>query len=322
MPLRLRGPVGLRWRTQRVANFADDQASVIALLASIPAAKGGKKESWTTAPLSGPDGQIPQVLSDAIWDFQSWWKALGAFQNIDGVVDPGGHTLWQLNNLASGAPTTPSDSPSAPGVIVQPPTTPLDPFFAQLRGCFPHVTPWKVVGGVSGGAGVAMITAGAGRIDLHNADTDQISDTHVTVSLRYAAIGGSCGPMGFSYTYSTPSMNSFSPAIYSQSDDDITIDDLTGPMIAFTLSASSELFPGGGAYGYGKGGAVNGYFLGLPTLLSISATFSGPAALALLAAAARQAKGLAVVAGQQGGADASVSQSWGYATSLGIDLGF
>jgi hypothetical protein len=100
----LRGPVGLRGRVQNVANFASDQAQVIDLLSSIPASKGGKAEAWANPPLAGPNGGCPQFVADAIWDFQSFWKARGVFHNIDGVVDPGGHTLAQLNNLASGGP--------------------------------------------------------------------------------------------------------------------------------------------------------------------------------------------------------------------------
>jgi hypothetical protein len=104
MAVTIDGPVGLRWRTQNVKNNARDQAKIIALLAGIPQSQGGKKESWTTPPLSGPDGSCPQLLADAIWGFQEFWKAKGVFRNIDGVVDPGMNTLAQMNAVAGGSP--------------------------------------------------------------------------------------------------------------------------------------------------------------------------------------------------------------------------
>jgi len=75
---------------------------VITLLSEIPLLYGGKKEAWPAPPLAGPYGFCPKILADAIWDFQSFWKRTGVFKNIDGVVDPGGNTLKQLNFLVSG----------------------------------------------------------------------------------------------------------------------------------------------------------------------------------------------------------------------------
>jgi len=98
----LSGPVGLRGRVTRVMNSNDDQQKVITLLSAIPLYYGGKKEDWEVPPLAGPTGVCPKILADAIWDFQSWWKRVGVFKNIDGVVDPGGNTLRQLNFLNSG----------------------------------------------------------------------------------------------------------------------------------------------------------------------------------------------------------------------------
>jgi hypothetical protein len=72
---------------------------VIRLLAPVTAAQGGQKESWTILPLAGADGACPSHLADAIWTFQQFWKAKREFQNIDGVVDPGGHTLRKLDQL-------------------------------------------------------------------------------------------------------------------------------------------------------------------------------------------------------------------------------
>lgn len=107
MATTLDGPVGIVkpgswWRKQRVTNWARDQVKIIQLLASVPAAQGGQKESWTVPPLAGADGACPSHLADAIWSFQQYWKSRGEFHNIDGVVDPGGHTVRKLDQLGSG----------------------------------------------------------------------------------------------------------------------------------------------------------------------------------------------------------------------------
>jgi hypothetical protein len=101
------GPVGLRFKRQNVSNKSSDQEIILNLLSAIPASQGGKKEAWLIRPLSGPDGSCPKFLSDAIWDFQAFWKAKGVFHDIDGVVDPRRHTIRKLNELASGGVITP-----------------------------------------------------------------------------------------------------------------------------------------------------------------------------------------------------------------------
>lgn len=103
-------PVGFRFKRQNVRNKSSDQDIIIDLLIAIPAAQGGKKESWVVRPLAGPDGSCPQHLSDAIWDFQAFWKSKGVFHDIDGVVDPRHHTIRKLNELASGGVITPVTS--------------------------------------------------------------------------------------------------------------------------------------------------------------------------------------------------------------------
>ena len=115
----LSGPVGLRGRITNVANSQVDQEKVISLLASIPIKDGGKQGVWAVPPSAGPPGRCPQFLADAIWEFQSWWKALGVFRNIDGVIDPGGNTLRQLNKLSTQNRTSPAPGPGPqpPGVI-------------------------------------------------------------------------------------------------------------------------------------------------------------------------------------------------------------
>jgi hypothetical protein len=108
---------GSWWRKGRVTNWARDQTKVIRLLASVSTAQGGQKERWTVPPLAGADGACPSHLGDAIWVFQQYWKTKGEFHNIDGVVDPGGHTLRKLDQLDSGLPVppTPPDPPPPPG---------------------------------------------------------------------------------------------------------------------------------------------------------------------------------------------------------------
>jgi hypothetical protein len=113
-------PVGLRWRSMSVTNNSSDQAKLINLLGSIGTANGGKKEAWAVAPTSGPDGTCSKVLADAIWDFQTYWKGQGEFKLIDGVVDPGMHTLEKMNELA--VDSTPAAPPSS---APPPPTVPL-----------------------------------------------------------------------------------------------------------------------------------------------------------------------------------------------------
>jgi hypothetical protein len=104
-------PVGLRWNQVNVTNYQEDQQRIIGLLSRIPASNGGKKEAWPAPILAGGDGQCSSDLLTAIWDFQKHWKQRGVFKNIDGVVDPNGHTLFRLNLLAGGGETPPGPTP-------------------------------------------------------------------------------------------------------------------------------------------------------------------------------------------------------------------
>ena len=116
MPTSIDGPVGLRNRAQQVANFERDQEKIKSLLVSIPESQGGKKEKWTAMPpLLGPDGNCTKQLADAIWEFQSFWKARGGLQVADGVVDPGKNSIRKMNELAAGTPVAPV--PPAPPAI-------------------------------------------------------------------------------------------------------------------------------------------------------------------------------------------------------------
>ncbi|MDA7415739.1 hypothetical protein PGB34_05125 [Xenophilus arseniciresistens] len=93
----LEKPVGLRMKLSQVANLSGDQEAIVRLLAGIPMESGGRPGLS-----SGPRGQCPKELGLAIWDFQTRWLGKG-IKKRDGVVDPGGSTLAQLNLLSTGA---------------------------------------------------------------------------------------------------------------------------------------------------------------------------------------------------------------------------
>ncbi len=108
----LTGPVGLRNRTEKVRNLSVDQRQIISLLSRIPESNGGRQAAWSSdLPLEELDGNIKKSVADAIFEFQKYWLGRGVTM-ADGVVDPTGHTLKQLNLLADGgstpvAPVTP-----------------------------------------------------------------------------------------------------------------------------------------------------------------------------------------------------------------------
>ncbi len=99
----LDGPVGLRWRREKVRNLHDDQEYVIDELKSIPANLGGKQEAWATvSPAPGRDGECPGALVDAIYAFQEFWIAQGILKIADGVCDPRGPAIRQMELAVSG----------------------------------------------------------------------------------------------------------------------------------------------------------------------------------------------------------------------------
>jgi hypothetical protein len=109
-------PVGKRYRTQQVTNLVADQQTVLRALATIPSSEGGSADEWSRwPPLAGPVGRCTDDLANAIWKFQSLWKARGAFHVIDGVVDPGKHTIAKMNELlGNSAPPGPAPAPPDP----------------------------------------------------------------------------------------------------------------------------------------------------------------------------------------------------------------
>ncbi len=172
----LQGPVGLRFRSQPVKNLASDQRKVTDLLAAIPEGMGGKKNTWSYAsPLLGGDGACTKYLADAIWEFQTFWKASGVFHNIDGVVDPGMHTWQTLTQLASGQKPKPQNvTPSAGGAI------------GRIPGTWQITNIWSISAGEVG-------LVGGVQLDITAPDESQFR-----IKGAGAGFGWSLDPKGFS----------------------------------------------------------------------------------------------------------------------------
>jgi hypothetical protein len=165
-------PVGLRQRISNVTNTSTDKETIIGLLASIPSTQGGKAEEWGVPPPPGPSGQCSKILADAIWTFQDHWKRAGIFRNIDGVVDPGGNTLRQLNALAvrhGGGRAMPVDPRPSPWI---------------------QMDDWYVTNlSLSGGSLVAVIGGGAywGTIDFEH--YSNLGSQKLSGSMAIAGVG-------------------------------------------------------------------------------------------------------------------------------------
>ena len=322
MAASLRGPVGRRGRVQNVANFASDQAQVISLLASLPAAKGGKSEAWANPPLAGPDGACPLFVSDAIWDFQSFWKARGVFRNIDGVVDPGGHTLAQMNNLAAGgsgvsfaaagaAAAAAGGAGGAGAAFGQPAAAPaqgtsIDAFTRGMQSIFGHPTDWSFQGSAGGGGGFLGVAVGGGTIDL----SSPTASAPASGTLGYVFAGASAGVDGgpdATFSYSTGSMWSAGVGnIRARTSEPLTFDDFKGPMCIASITAISS-------FSLGHGGSITFYMLGLPTIVGVAGLFEGPLVLAFLSQAAATATALGTMVGQSNGVDTGFTIAPGYA---------
>lgn len=244
----LTGPVGRRNRAQNVANISADQSTVIALLASVPQSQGGKQESWATPPLSGPSGACPSWVSDAIWEFQSFWKAKGIFHHIDGVVDPGGHTLRHLNVLAAGGVAPPSlDAPPDPPASPDVPETPLRPVITRLQRVFSYQSTWRFTSSSGVNASVAVIGGGIGVLYLED------TASNAQRRLVFGGLGGSLGPLPAGVSWSTPDTPSMGIGrLYTREDIQLDLSDLNGPAIILTA----------GCVG-GVGGGMSIYLLGV-----------------------------------------------------------
>ena len=183
------GPVGKRWGENNVTNLNADQRTIISLLAAISVKDGGKKEVWTVPPLAGPSGQCPESLKKAIWEFQTWWKALGVFRNIDNVVDPGGNTLKHMNSLLAGqgggrsTPVDPSPPKIGPGF--------LQPMFSRM---IPRPTNWKIEG-----TGTLSLSAGEYGLAAGKMTVSNTLNRGSRVPLIMAGGGLSLGPLPAGY---------------------------------------------------------------------------------------------------------------------------
>ncbi len=99
----LDGPVGFRWKREKVQNLYDDQNYVIGELQQIPSALGGKQEAWAFgAPSPTANGVCPPDLVDAIFDFQEFWKSQNKLKVADGVCDPRGSTIHLMELAVMG----------------------------------------------------------------------------------------------------------------------------------------------------------------------------------------------------------------------------
>lgn len=247
MTVDLSGPVGLRWRSTNVTNRSADQMKIIGLLGSISNSEGGKMEDWTVQPLAGPNGVCPKPLADAIWDFQSFWKARGVFHNIDGVADPGGNTLKHLNMLAPGGgggrlmpvdPLPPKPSPpNKPGGI----------FHDLLVRMTPRPTNWKIAGtatvSVSATIEGAPLAAATGTITLSNTRNP---GSAVPLKMRGAGLsfGPDAIPGGLEFApASFPSVGSQIQAGPRTTTTTLALDDLLGICLLLGISLGAGVWP-------------------------------------------------------------------------------
>lgn len=294
MSTNLQGPVGLRNRAANTRNLQDDQATVIQLLASIPDGLGGKQMSWSTAPLSGPSGQCPELLANAIWDFQVFWKKRGVFHNIDGVVDPYGHTLRQMISLSLGKPSGPSsapDTPSQPADNPNTPDAPLNPVITRLQRIFSYPSSWRFTSSSGVNASVGVMGGGVGVLYLENTESGSI--TPAQRRLIFGGMGGSVGPLPAGVSWSTPNTPSVAVGrIYTREELSLDLSDLNGP--AIILSAGCTV-------GVGLGMTI--YLLGVTNVAGWLGAMAPFAFAASLLNAAANAKAMGVMYGNSYGLD-------------------
>ena len=306
MTVAISGPVGRRWRTQNVLNAPPDQEAIIDLLMAISLTQGGQREAWRERPARGIDGYCPQILADAIWEFQAFWKRQGVFRNIDGVIDPDGNTLKQLNKLVAANPTpvrpAPGPKPAPAPAPLPRQTVPLDPTITWLDRVFSYSTPWTFTGSAGGGGGLFGIAGGAGFVDVKNSQRQRENGR-----IDFAVGGVSFGPeaLEFSLSYSTPSMWSTGIGkIRARTSQPLTVEDMTGPLAILSFA----FMPG--QVTFNRGGTLTLYFLGLPYVSTIGSLWAGP--IAWLSNAATLARAMGTMAGEGRGIDVGVSLLTGY----------
>ncbi|HUA61144.1 MAG TPA: hypothetical protein VML19_20435 [Verrucomicrobiae bacterium] len=256
--------VGMRGRVQNVRNKAEDQQTIIQLLATIPNSSGGKADDWTTPPLAGPNGSCPRHLVDAIWSFQSFWKRRGEFAVVDGVVDPAKHTYRKLYALSKSTPPDgprPSPAPSTPDA----PLTPTRVTTSHALSGFRR-TSWRFKGSAGLSGGLGPVGASAGYLDLTNDATQQNG------RLLYSISGGGLGTAPGGFQISTPDMPSYGDDVILASpriSGDLQFSDMQG---VGGVLGGTVMLPGPAAM---PGGSVSFILLGCPTMLSASVLFPG-----------------------------------------------
>jgi len=321
--LTLSAPVGLRWQTTNVTNSRSDQETVIKLLASIPTSQGGKGGEWANTPSAGPSGQCPRVLADAIWKFQTFWKQAGVFKYPDGVVDPGGNTLKQMNKLAASGgrslviPIDPRPPNKGPGF--------LEGLFSKMRG---RATNWEIAGSASLSlsadiVGVPAAVSG-GQMKLTNT-----LNPGSEVQLLIGGVGISLGPIPFGVEVAPSDFPSWSNtkimAGPRTANPMLQIDDLVGPCVMVGVSAGmsrgmdnngrpTELF-GGNATAILFNTGSNSSAASL--LSSLSNTGNGAAGGAMLLDAFSTCKAFGCVAGRFAGLSVGLTVIQGGLTRQG-----
>jgi hypothetical protein len=194
------------------------------------------KEEWATPPLPGQDGMCPQLLGDAIYKFQSFWKANGTFKNIDGIVDPGGNTLRVLNTLANGGPAKQGGSN---GLL--PANTPdLSKIASSLRKLFPQPSSWTLQNAPSVGGG--FIASGSiGQLDVQ--EDGAPSPRYLTYLAAGVGLGLDTGGTPVTFSASTRDMYSVSGMgrIFCRTPQPLTLEDMCGPMAVVGITGAAPV---------------------------------------------------------------------------------
>lgn len=324
------GSVGIvnpsaKWRTGKApGNKTSDQQIVIRTLAKIPGSKGGKKEEWAGGlPAPGGDGLCLRPLADAIWDFQSHWKAAGVFKNIDGVVDPGGNTLRVLNTLVL------ADSVKATGPNTPMPanTTDLTRLAKELRSLFPSPSRWTLTNapGISAGF-VASLSVG--QLDVK--EDGAAAERHLTYASGGMEMGWSPegnSPVTFSAStrdmWSATSIKALSGMgrIFTRLPS-LTFDDMCGPLaiVGITGAAPMKFYTDiGDAMGQKviQGLSFSVFLLGIsPGGKDILSRLPSTNMMSGMMMAVRDCKAICMSAGEVLGLDISIGVTIGAATGM------
>jgi hypothetical protein len=117
----LSSSVGRKSNGVAAQSLPADQEKVISLLDRISPIDGGQRGVWTR-PAPGKAQQPPAALVTAIKAFQLRWIPTGEVKKVDGVVDPDGATLRQLDAKAGASiPVGPggTDPNLVDGIVIE-----------------------------------------------------------------------------------------------------------------------------------------------------------------------------------------------------------